>query len=107
MKAIYSFSILTLFTSLSIAAPAASPNTGMPVPNKKRYLVVFTDLYGTANKQSSDDYSNGPEPLNWIKREDSEQTEPLNWIKRRDDEQAEPLNWIKREEEQAEPLNWI
>ncbi|KAF7587092.1 hypothetical protein BBP40_007731 [Aspergillus hancockii] len=73
MKAIYNLSILVLFASLSNAAPAASPNS--------------------ANKQSSDDYSNDPEPLNWIKREE-QQAEPLNWIKREDSEQAEPLNWI-------------
>ncbi|QMW30192.1 hypothetical protein G4B84_005527 [Aspergillus flavus NRRL3357] len=33
-----------------------------------------------AHSPATDDYSNDPKPLNWIKLGDDEQAEPLNWI---------------------------
>ncbi|QRD86652.1 hypothetical protein F9C07_2231489 [Aspergillus flavus] len=58
MKAMYSFSILAPFAALAITAPAAAASIN----------------------SATDDYSNDPKPLNWIKLGDDEQAEPLNWI---------------------------
>ncbi|KAJ6184726.1 hypothetical protein N7519_006027 [Penicillium mononematosum] len=76
MKSINGLYMLGLLASLSIAAPAASTNSI------------------ARSKQSSDDYSSAPEPLQWIKRDEDQKAEPLQWIKRDEDQKAEPLQWI-------------